>query len=49
MAGILAWPGRYCRKAGRPLPIAIAKREDGGTDYWVEGVEAELFTAARAA
>lgn len=49
VAGILAWPGRYCRKAGRPLPIATAKREDGGTDYWVAGVEAELFAAARAA
>ncbi|MBA2348964.1 MAG: hypothetical protein H0V81_11785, partial [Solirubrobacterales bacterium] len=49
VAGILAWPGRYCRKADRPLPIATAKREDGGTDYWIEGVEATLFAAARAA
>lgn len=49
VAGILAWPGRYCRKLGRPLPIATAKRDDGGTDYWVEGTEAELFSAARAA
>jgi len=49
VAGILAWPGRYCRKLGRPLPIATAKRDDGGTDYWVEGVEAELLAAARAA
>ena len=49
VAGILAWPGRYCRKLGRPLPIATAKREDGGTDYWVEAPAAELFAAARAA
>lgn len=49
VAGILAWPGRYCRKVGKPLPIATAKREDGGTDYWVEGAAAELFAAARAA
>lgn len=47
VAGILAWPGRYCRKLGRPLPIATAKRDDGGTDYWVEPVPAELFAAAR--
>lgn len=47
VAGILAWPGRYCRKLGRPLPIATAKREDGGTDYWVEAAAAELFAAAR--
>jgi len=49
VAGILAWPGRYCRKLGRPLPIATEKREDGGTDYWVEAIPAELFAAAREA
>ncbi len=49
VAGILAWPGRYARKLGRPLPIATAKRDDGGTDYWVEGAAAELFGAARSA
>ena len=47
VAGVLAWPGRYCRKAGRPLPIATARREDGGTDYWVEDPAARLFAAAR--
>ncbi len=47
VAGILAWPGRYCRKLGRPLPIATEKREDGGTDYWIEPPAAELFAAAR--
>ena len=49
VAGILAWPGRYCRKVARPLPIATAKRDDGGTDYWVEGLAAALFTSARGA
>lgn len=47
VAGILAWPGRYCRKIGRPLPIATEKREDGGTDYWVEAPAAALFATAR--
>lgn len=47
VAGILAWPGRYCRKLGRPLPIATEKREDGGTDYWVEGEALALFKALR--
>ncbi len=48
VAGILAWPGRYCRKLGRPLPIATEKREDGGTDYWVEGAARDLFATLRA-
>ena len=48
VAGILAWPGRYCRRLGRPLPIATEKREDGGTDYWIEDTTAELFAPARA-
>jgi Family of unknown function (DUF6416) len=48
VAGILAWPGRYARKLGRPLPIATDKREDGGTDYFLEPDTAALFAAARA-
>lgn len=47
VAGVLAWPGRYCRKLGRPLPIATEKREDGGTDYWLDSVPAALFAEAR--
>ena len=43
MAGILAWPGRYCRKLGKELPIATARREDGGTDYWMDEATAALF------
>lgn len=49
VAGILAWPGRYCRKLGRELPIATAGRDDGGTDYYVVPDVATLFAAARAA
>jgi len=47
VAGILAWPGRYCRKLGRALPIATEGRADGGTDYFMEAEVAGLFAAAR--
>ncbi len=48
VAGILAWPGRYCRHLGRVLPIATEGRADGGTDYYMEPDVAALFAAARA-
>ena len=47
VAGILAWPGRYCRKLGKPLPIATERREDGGTDYFLDADTAALFAGAR--
>lgn len=47
VAGILAWPGRYCRKLGRELPISTSARDDGGTDYHLEAQVARLFAAAR--
>lgn len=47
VAGILAWPGRYCRKLGRTFPIATAAREDGGTDYYMEPDVAAIFASAR--
>jgi len=47
VAGILAWPGRYCRHLGRLLPIATDGRADGGTDYYMEPDVAALFEAAR--
>jgi hypothetical protein len=47
VAGILAWPGRYCRHLGRVLPIATEGRADGGTDYYMESEVAALFAAAR--
>lgn len=46
VAGILAWPGRYCRKLARDLPIVTAGREDGGTDYFMEPDVARLFAEA---
>lgn len=49
VAGILAWPGRYCRKLGRALPVATEGREDGGTDYFMAPELATLFATARTA
>jgi hypothetical protein len=48
VAGILAWPGRYCRHLARVLPIATDGRADGGTDYYMEPDVAALFAAAAA-
>lgn len=48
VAGILAWPGRYCRRLDRELPIATEGRADGGTDYYMDPEIAALFVAARA-
>ncbi len=47
VAGILAWPGRYCRHLGRLLPISTEGRTDGGTDYYMDPDVASLFAAAR--
>jgi hypothetical protein len=47
VAGILAWPGRYSRHAGRVLPIATDGRADGGTDYYMDADVAALFAGAR--
>lgn len=47
VAGILAWPGRYCRKLGRAFPIVTEGRPDGGTDFWMEPAVAAVFAAAR--
>lgn len=47
VAGILAWPGRYCRRLGRTMPVATEGRPDGGTDFFMAPDVAELFAAAR--
>jgi hypothetical protein len=47
VAGILAWPGRYCRYLNRVLPIATEGRADGGTDYFMEPDVGALFAASR--
>ncbi|MFN8130712.1 MAG: DUF6416 domain-containing protein [Solirubrobacteraceae bacterium] len=49
LAGILAWPGRWCRKLGREFPITTAARDDGGTDYSMAPETAAVFAAARTA
>jgi hypothetical protein len=46
VAGILAWPGRYCRKLDRELPILTEGREDGGTNYYMDPEVAPLFAGA---
>ncbi|GGV42022.1 hypothetical protein GCM10010495_69590 [Kitasatospora herbaricolor] len=47
VAGVLAWPGRHCRKVGRPLPVEFAPTPVGeGADYWMTAEAAALFTAA---
>ena len=46
LAGILAWPGRWCRKLGREFPITTTAREDGGTDYAIDAQTAALFARA---
>ena len=48
VAGILAWPGRYCRKLGKVMPVSTAGRDDGGTDYFLDEEIATLFAEARA-
>ena len=48
VAGILAWPGRYCRHINRVLPIATEGRADGGTDYYMAPDVAALFAGAKA-
>lgn len=47
VAGVLAWPGRWCRKLGREFPIDTEAREDGGTDYFMSAETAALFGAER--
>ena len=49
VAGILAWPGRYCRHLDRVLPIATEGRADGGTDYFMDPDVAALFAVAASA
>jgi Family of unknown function (DUF6416) len=47
VAGVLAWPGRWCRKLGREFPIDTEVREDGGTDFSMSSETAALFDRAR--
>ncbi len=47
LAGILAWPGRWCSKLGLEFPITTTARDDGGTDYAMQPELASLFSRAR--
>ena len=47
LAGILAWPGRWCSKLGLEFPITTTARDDGGTDYAIQPELAALFSRAR--
>jgi hypothetical protein len=44
VAGVLAWPGRYCFPIGRHLPIRWSEHD--GT-YWMEPDIAEMFAEVR--
>lgn len=49
MAGVLAWPGRYCAEAGRSLPFSFEDGPTGGSgNYWMTTEVASLFGKARA-
>ena len=47
IAGVLAWPARYCDELRRPLPIEMEAR-DGGSIYWMEEDVARAFVEAQA-
>ncbi|WP_033341325.1 DUF6416 domain-containing protein [Catenuloplanes japonicus] len=48
VAGVLAWPGRYCRQAHRNICWSVGNNHDGSLAvYWMDGVLADLFGKAR--
>lgn len=48
VAGVLAWPGRYCFNMNRQLPQHWKDGEDGGPSvYWMDADVAALFAAVR--
>ena len=48
VAGVLAWPGRYCAEAGREVFFRFAEDPaGGGSHYWMTGEVAALFRKAR--
>ena len=50
VAGILAWPGRYCIEGGYRLPSEFYKDRDSGAGlYWMKPTTAALFAKARIA
>jgi hypothetical protein len=47
IAGVLAWPSRFCDELRRTLPIEMESR-DGGSIYWMEEDVARAFVEAQA-
>jgi len=48
VAGVLAWPGRYCLNMNRRLPQHWKDGEDGAPSvYWMDADVAALFAAVR--
>lgn len=48
VAGVLAWPGRYCLTMNRRLPQHWKNGEDGApSTYWMDADVAALFKAVR--
>ena len=45
LAGMLAWPGRYCYAVGRTLPF-LWEGTEAGAAYWMEPEVATLFNDA---
>jgi len=49
VAGVLAWPGRHCRRMNRHLPTLWKNGEDGAESvYWMDAEVATLFSKIRA-
>lgn len=47
VAGVLAWPGRYCQTAGRTWPWTFDYPEGGNARYGMTDEIADLFRRAR--
>lgn len=47
IAGLLTWPGRYCREANRTFPWSFDYPEGELAEYWFTEENAALFRAAR--
>jgi hypothetical protein len=47
VAGVLAWPGRYCLAIDRKYPWLWRHAADGSALYWVTDEVADLFRQAR--
>lgn len=46
LAGMLAWPGRYCYQAARGLPFHWENTEESGAVYWMDDDIGGVFNHA---